>query len=242
MSRPILEQWTLDFVSILDGAESKQAASDLFRSFIENFGFTRSIVMKIPEVGDAPADCVELNTFPAEWIEHYYQSGYHRLDPVMRNLTRGAGAFSWSDALGAVAAGEPERRIYHEAREFKLSDGLVVPIVERGGSTGLVSLAGDDVDLAEVPRNALNLASVYFHNTLSRLHRAAQEEKMSLTDREFECLKWVAEGKSDWEIGQILSISQKTVNYHIENAKRKFGVGTRVQAVVAALRTGRLVH
>jgi len=52
----------------------------------------------------------------------------------------------------------------------------------------------------------------------------------------------IAAGKSDWQIGQILSISNKTVNYHVENVKRKFGVATRIQAVVAAMRQGRLVH
>jgi DNA-binding CsgD family transcriptional regulator len=57
-----------------------------------------------------------------------------------------------------------------------------------------------------------------------------------LTQREREILAWIAEGKSDWQIGQILNISSKTVNYHVENAKRKFAVATRIQAVIAALR------
>jgi len=56
--------------------------------------------------------------------------------------------------------------------------------------------------------------------------------------RESQVLSWVAAGKSDWAIGQILKISGKTVNFHVENAKRKFGVGTRIQAVVAAMRRG----
>jgi DNA-binding CsgD family transcriptional regulator len=60
--------------------------------------------------------------------------------------------------------------------------------------------------------------------------------------RESEVLAWVAAGKSDWAIGQILNISNKTVNFHVENAKRKFGVGTRVQAVIAAMRIGILAQ
>jgi DNA-binding CsgD family transcriptional regulator len=57
-----------------------------------------------------------------------------------------------------------------------------------------------------------------------------------LSNREREILAWIAEGKSDASIGQILNISSKTVNYHVENAKRKFAVATRIQAVIAALR------
>jgi DNA-binding CsgD family transcriptional regulator len=59
-----------------------------------------------------------------------------------------------------------------------------------------------------------------------------------VTARESEILGWVAVGKSDWAIGRLLKISGKTVNFHVENAKRKFGVATRIQAVVVALREG----
>jgi LuxR family quorum-sensing system transcriptional regulator CciR len=45
----------------------------------------------------------------------------------------------------------------------------------------------------------------------------------------------VAQGKSDWEIGRLLGISDSTVHKHIEDAKRRFGVCTRIQLVVQAL-------
>jgi len=64
------------------------------------------------------------------------------------------------------------------------------------------------------------------------------QSQVRVTARESEILSWVAIGKSDWAIGRLLKISGKTVNFHVENAKRKFGVATRVQAVVAALRIG----
>jgi LuxR family transcriptional regulator, quorum-sensing system regulator SolR len=62
--------------------------------------------------------------------------------------------------------------------------------------------------------------------------------QIRVTAREREILGWVAVGKSDWAIGRLLAISGKTVNFHVENAKRKLGVATRVQAVIVALRTG----
>jgi DNA-binding CsgD family transcriptional regulator len=61
---------------------------------------------------------------------------------------------------------------------------------------------------------------------------------LRVSGRESQVLRWVAAGKSDWEIGKILRISEKTVNFHVQNAKRKLGVGTRPQAVVAAMREG----
>ncbi len=44
-----------------------------------------------------------------------------------------------------------------------------------------------------------------------------------LTERERMVLSWVAAGKSSWEIGRILSISEHTVNSHIERAVAKLG-------------------
>jgi DNA-binding CsgD family transcriptional regulator len=68
------------------------------------------------------------------------------------------------------------------------------------------------------------------------------EGTLDLTRRESQVLEWIATGKSDWQIGQILEISDKTVNYHAENLKRKYGVSTRIQMVVAAVRDGQIPH
>jgi LuxR family transcriptional regulator, quorum-sensing system regulator SolR len=67
-----------------------------------------------------------------------------------------------------------------------------------------------------------------------------REGHLELTAREIEVLKWIADGKSDWQIGQILSISDKTVNFHVENMKRKCGVATRMQVVVRAVHEGKI--
>lgn len=61
-----------------------------------------------------------------------------------------------------------------------------------------------------------------------------------LTRREIEVLSWIALGKTDWQIAQILLVSPKTVNYHVERAKRKLEVVTRSQAVVIAHSRGLL--
>ncbi len=56
------------------------------------------------------------------------------------------------------------------------------------------------------------------------------------TNREVTILTLIAEGMSDSQIGQELNLSPKTINYHVENIKRKLEVKTRIQAVAYALR------
>lgn len=61
-----------------------------------------------------------------------------------------------------------------------------------------------------------------------------------LTPREQECLQWAALGKSEWEVSQILGISEHTAEKHLLNAKTKLGAANRVQAVAEAFRCGLL--
>jgi LuxR family quorum sensing-dependent transcriptional regulator len=59
-----------------------------------------------------------------------------------------------------------------------------------------------------------------------------------LTARESEVLQWVANGKSAWEIGGILSIAKRTVEDHVQAGVRKLGAANRTHAVALALREG----
>ena len=59
-----------------------------------------------------------------------------------------------------------------------------------------------------------------------------------LSSKEVECLKWCKEGKTNWEIGTILSISEKTVEFHLGNAMRKLGATNRITAVIVGIKSG----
>ena len=60
----------------------------------------------------------------------------------------------------------------------------------------------------------------------------------SLTSQELECMRWCKEGKTNWEIGEILAISEKTVEFHLTNAMRKLGAANRIAAVVQGIKEG----
>ena len=55
-----------------------------------------------------------------------------------------------------------------------------------------------------------------------------------LSPREREVLGWLRMGKTSWDISVILRISERTVNYHVNNIIRKLGVVNRMQAVSMA--------
>ena len=80
---------------------------------------------------------------------------------------------------------------------------------------------------------------------MARLAGVARNELwpklVDLNDREVETLTWAARGKTSAEIAQILDLSKRTVDFHIDNARIKLGAATRVEAAIKAA-TGRLIE
>lgn len=84
-----------------------------------------------------------------------------------------------------------------------------------------------------------HLARFYAQACTSSSPASLEGADASLTPREKEVLAWLARGKTDRDIGQILGISQRTVQKHLEHVYVKLGVETRTAAV---LRAGALVN
>ncbi|MBP2303059.1 response regulator transcription factor [Azospirillum picis] len=64
--------------------------------------------------------------------------------------------------------------------------------------------------------------------------RAPVRPDVQLTEREREALTWSARGKSSADMAVLMGVSERTANFHIDNAIRKLGVATRIQAAVKA--------
>ena len=78
---------------------------------------------------------------------------------------------------------------------------------------------------------AIQLAGLMLTEHLMTFAAPAVEDEVKLTDRERDAVAWVAEGKSDWEISVILGVSESTIRFHVDNARKKLGAVNRAQAV-----------
>jgi DNA-binding response OmpR family regulator len=77
---------------------------------------------------------------------------------------------------------------------------------------------------------------------LARVARTAPwPGRIDLSEREAETLTWAARGKTSSEIAQILNLTKRTVDFHIDNARIKLNAATRMHAAVKAA-TGQLIH
>jgi LuxR family quorum sensing-dependent transcriptional regulator len=236
-----IERHTLDFVQSVEAMDDAQAIADAFQQFVVGLGMRTACCMKVPEQGEDVSEHVLMNTNPEGFVEQYVERDFVKRDPMVVEMFRTYRPYAWSDVLERREFDKLEKEIFHSGSDFKMNFGFVVPIYGVSGYTGLASITAESDELTQPTRAALQLSSIYVHNKLLALRRSGEVKRINLTPRESECLRWAACGKSDWDISEILKISEKTVNFHIENAKRKFGVATRVQLVVAAIRQGTLL-
>ncbi len=82
------------------------------------------------------------------------------------------------------------------------------------------------------------LFTVYAHVGASRAFVTSQEvhaEYSSPTAREPEVLRWTLAGKTAWEVGMLLSISERTAAFHANRATHKLGCVGEHQAALKAM-------
>ncbi|MDB5734690.1 MAG: LuxR-family transcriptional regulator [Alphaproteobacteria bacterium] len=161
--------------------------------------------------------------------------------------------FLWSDIPRLIACTPAQRAFLDDAALAGLGAAVTVPVHRARGAddAGSYSIFAGACTFAMKTEVALPLASLAAAHYVGaqafdaaerlRLPRPANNaHEPHLTPRQRDCVALVAQGKSDWEIGRLLGISDSTVHKHVEDAKRRFGVSTRIQLVVRSLRDARL--
>ncbi|MER9338804.1 LuxR family transcriptional regulator [Mesorhizobium sp. M0293] len=178
-------------------------------------------------------------TYPDKWQERCVQMGYNKIDPIVKTIRKRAGAFRWSEVYEDKSTTEAERRIFDEAATFGLRSGISVPLHRPNGSFAIVSFAQVlDREIHNTTITYLELVALHFHLRVAELTNSGVTDTPALSPREKECISWVARGKSSWEIGRILKISDNTVNFHIKNVLRKLNVSNRTVAAIEAINIG----
>lgn len=176
-----------------------------------------------------------------EWGEHYLKEQHFLHDGMIRHALASPSPLRWRIAQDRRGLDPQERRLFGEAAEFGLRDGLVTPVHQLGLGASAVTVVGDAaLDLSLADEMAVRMLSLYYcaHGAKLREDERVTFAKVHLTERQRQCLQWAHAGKSSWEIGEILGISENTVTYHIINACKQLGVRTRRQATMEALVRG----
>jgi DNA-binding CsgD family transcriptional regulator len=162
---------------------------------------------------------------------------------LLAHARHSTAAFCWSDAMAGRTLTRAQREVFDAAYCWGWVNGFVVPVHGPNGYLACVGMDSPEPDLDFSPqqRLRLRLAALLAHERCCELasDERARANDDALTERERECLEWVAAGKTDWEIGRILSISANTVKFHVSGARDKLGARSRAQAVARFMLNGR---
>lgn len=221
-------------------AQSVEALDDAVGAILRRYGARSHLIGVVPTTPiplNEQAALVLSGRWPTEWAERYFAMRYVEADPVIRHVRTRTAPSTWDD----IVRSRGRFLVMDEAMEFGLGSGLTLPQLTLDGVRIAVSFAGERIDDGPEARTAMVfLAATATARNLELARRREAASAVELSARERECLHWLVEGKTDWEIGMILGITRRTVVKHLDGVRTKLGVATRTQIAVAALRAGLL--
>jgi DNA-binding CsgD family transcriptional regulator len=179
--------------------------------------------------------------YPEAWKEHYVNKGFHQFDPTLLTASRSIAPVDWR----RLEHDENFRMVFRDACDFGITErGLTIPVRGPYGDIGMLSVTRD-CPAAEWDRlvrhviSDLQSVAVHIHDTVMRSDVLMRSLRFpTLSTREKEILQWIAAGKSQQDVADILSISQRTVEVHLRSGREKLYALTTPQAVGRAIALG----
>ncbi|MDH5180926.1 MAG: LuxR family transcriptional regulator [Gammaproteobacteria bacterium] len=237
-----------EYIAQLNAAKSYEEIHTVCVDFCNFFGFDFFIyAARIPTSLITPHYII-INGYPDEWRNHYIEQDYITIDPTVSHCFTSTTPIYWEQILKTTCKQDGKiDQLFAEAGYIGLQNGISFPIHCIHGETAMFSLAINS--LPEKSRGHIQHTLAFGHLFASYVHEAITRVpdngiiariNANLTDREKECLLWTTEGKTSWEVSQILNISERTVVFHINNAVKKLNVTNKQHAVARAISLGQI--
>lgn len=225
-----------DLVDGLEVARDEAALVSIADKAAKHLGFRWFAYL-----ASAESQTTIISSYPAAWVRHYRDQNFDRVDPIVRPRQWPARSFFWNGKDRWPTA--LQRQLFAEAASFQIRSGVTVPIRGAGNSFAAFTLATDDYReefgrWAAEAIDTLQLIGLYYHAGVDTKLRLGLRRlgDAPLTPRETQCLTWAARGKTMAETAQILGITKRTVEFHLDNTRTKLKAVTLSQAVAEATR------
>ena len=213
--------------------------------FTQRLGFQTVSALTVIDRAPGRSEFIAVDNTPPGFAEVYANPSLGRRDPVMQHCRRQTVPIIWNQQTYlSHDAGE----LWEQQARFGYRTGIAMALHMPEGRHFILGVdrdrpLPDDRDELQRVVADLQLFAVVAQDAAMRLlvPAAQQPERPALTPRELEALRWTMEGKTAWEVGAILGISERTAVLHVNNAMHKLGCTNKHQAVLKALRLG-LIH
>jgi DNA-binding CsgD family transcriptional regulator len=229
------------FTSVL-AARNRAEFQEQVISFTKRLGFETVSATVVIDHLLGEAEFITVDNTPRDYLESFQNRENWRRDPVMQHCKRQSMPIIWDQ--GTYAERGLGEMWEYQAR-FGYRNGIAMALHMPEGRHFFLGVDRDKPvppDSGELTRIVadLQLFAVHAQDAAMRILTPSMVSSTapSLTPRELETLRWTMEGKTAWEVGNLLGISERTAVLHVNNAMHKLECVNKHQAVLKALRLG----
>jgi DNA-binding CsgD family transcriptional regulator len=233
-----------DYTTVLEARDRDELRTAVI-GFSRRLGFETVSAMTVVDHGLGRSEFITVDNTPTRFSDTFADPVMGRRDPVMQHCRRQSVPIIW-DQSTYISGGAID--LWEHQAQFGYTTGIALALHLPEGRHFQIGVDRDrplPSDIGRLQRLVadLQLFAVHAQDAALRLllPSVQQPERPALTPREIEALNWTMDGKTAWELGQILGISERTAVLHINNAMHKLGCVNKHQAVLKALRLG-LIH
>lgn len=218
------------YATILQARSPDDFRDEVVR-FARQLGFLTVAAMTVVDRGIGRSDFVSVHNAPPGYAEAIGDHVNMRRDPVMQHCRRESVPIIW-DQQTYTTQGLGD--LWEEQARFGYATGIAMALHLPGGRHFALGVERDQAlptDNRELTRLVadLQLFAVFAQDVALRVLAPPPElgDRPALTPRELEALRWTMEGKTAWEVGAILGISERTAVLHVNNAMHKLGCANK---------------
>lgn len=181
-------------------------------------------------------------------ISEYILTNWLKMDPVLPEIGKTSQPFEFVGFLGKSAQNSSVKWQLRMLKMFNVHQAWLIPLNTIGATRGVTCyIKGNTPEITKhfhATRTDVQLISGELIRHLERVNTVgivAVGDNINLpelTARELDCLHWVALGKTNGEVAEILNVSIHTVHSHMKSLLGKLQVNTRAKAVLLATQKG----
>lgn len=230
------------FVDNVSSASSQAELRSILTDITRDLGFAHFALSHHVDLRSSSEPAIRIHNYPVAWERYYDRRQLGRTDPVHRACQTTAVGFAWSQLPKMIPLTRLDRAVLDVAAKQGLGNGYTVPAHVPGEVNGSCSFATARGKPFQAEQLAVaQLVGAFAFEAARRLvkrDRNRLTDPARFSDRERDCLIWVARGKSDPEIATILGISPETVHQYVKAARANYDAVSRSQLVAHALFSG----
>ncbi len=222
-------------------ANDLQELTGIFGAYIESRGLNSFLIGEVTGRDQLAAQNLVFGSLDLGFVRKYWQGGSMFHDPMTKKTLKSNCPVRFSDIHTLKNLSKKAAKAVEIRMAYGMQDGIIFPLKGRLNCFAMAGIHGDISKCSSSDLMVLEMLCIALYRRATTLYPLPELEYpaqgVRLTKRERQCLIWVARGKTSLDIAQILMITERTVQYHIENARTKLGAESRLQAVILAAKS-----